>query len=627
MKKKIAPFGLWESPITPKRLALGIRISDVCWDSDGETLVWLEGRSDRGVLVAKRRGDAPRDLTVDLSVRARVGYGGGDFTVAQGKVYFVSEGRIYRQPLTHGEARPITPKFGEPAAPVVSPDGKWVVFVWSDGREDCLGIVDTRGRGWPEKVVSGSDFYMQPRFSPAGDRIAWIEWDHPNMPWDGTRLMLAELTMDGVPHVKEVRKIAGGNRIAVFQPEFSPDGRYLGYVSEETGRGELYLYDLSSGKSRRLTDGENIILPAWVQGMRAYGFTYDGLSIVYRSGVHGIDQLKKIDLADGKIESLEEQFSDYTLFGQIAPSPTENAIALIGQSPVIPPRVITCTIVSEHVPRVHRYSRPETIDPGYLSSPEPVEWTAPDGATVYGLYYRPRNRVYAGEGLPPAVVMVHGGPTSQSTAGYHAGTQFFTSRGYAVLEVNYRGSTGYGKEYREALKGNWGVLDVEDTVSGAEFLGATGRADRDRLVVMGGSAGGYTVLRVLTEHPGLFKAAICLYGVSDLFSLALETHKFESRYLDTLLGPLPEASSIYRERSPLFSADRIKDPIAIFQGEEDKVVPKDQSESIVASLRARGVPHEYHLYPGEGHGFRKTETIESFYRDVERFLRRYVLFS
>jgi dipeptidyl aminopeptidase/acylaminoacyl peptidase len=223
--------------------------------------------------------------------------------------------------------------------------------------------------------------------------------------------------------------------------------------------------------------------------------------------------------------------------------------------------------------------------------------------------------------------MVHGGPTSQSTAGYHAGTQFFTSRGYAVLEVNYRGSTGYGKAYREALKGKWGILDVEDVASGAEFLGASGRADGKRLVIMGGSAGGYTVLRTLTEHPGLFKAGICMYGVSDLFGLALETHKFESRYLDTLLGPLPQASAVYRDRSPLFSAERISDPIAIFQGEEDKVVSKEQSELIVSSLRARGVPHEYHLYPGEGHGFRKTETIESFYRDVERFLRRYVLFG
>ncbi len=624
MNKKIAPFGLWKSPVTPRRIASGVRIYDVGWDSDGETLVWLEGRSDRGVLVAKRRGDAPRDLTVELSVRARVGYGGGDFTVFRGDAYFVSGGRLYRQPLSHGEARPITPKFGEPASPVISPDGNWVVFVWSDGEEDCLGIVDAAGANWPRKLVAGSDFYMQPRFSPAGDSLAWVEWDHPNMPWDGTRLNLGRF---GDGRVDDARRIAGDDGIAVFQPEFSPDGRYLAYVSEETGNGELYLYDIASGETRRLTEGENIILPAWGQGMRAYGFTYDGARIVFRSGEGGRDWLKMVDLGDGRITPLGERFPDYSLFGQLAPSPAENAIAFIGQASIVPPRVVTATLAPGYAPRVHRYSLPETIDPAYLSSPEPVEWTAPDGARVYGLYYPPRNRDYAGDGLPPAVVMVHGGPTSQSTAGYHAGTQFFTSRGYAVLEVNYRGSTGYGKVYREALKGKWGILDVEDVASGAEFLGASGRADGKRLVIMGGSAGGYTVLRTLTEHPGLFKAGICMYGVSDLFGLALETHKFESRYLDTLLGPLPQASAVYRDRSPLFSAERISDPIAIFQGEEDKVVPKEQSELIVSSLRARGVPHEYHLYPGEGHGFRKTETIESFYRDVERFLRRYVLFG
>ena len=628
MNAKVAPFGLWESPLTPKRLALGIRISDVAWDSDGETLVWLEGRSDRGVLVARRRGDAPRDLTVEMSVRARVGYGGGDFTVTGGHAYFVSGGRIYRQPLTHGAARPITPQFGEPASPVVSPDGKWVIFVWSDGTEDCLGIVATEGKNWPQKLVAGSDFYMQPRFSADGHRIAWIEWDHPNMPWDGTRLMIAELRVDGsgVPRVANVRQVAGGNDEAVFQPEFSPTGAMLAYVAERNGNGDIYLYDSDADTTRRLTMGENVILPAWGQGMRAYGFTYDSAAIVYRTGSHGIDQLKRVDVRSGDSESITHYFPGYTLFGQIAPSPAENAIALIGQSPQIPPRVVTCTIAAHQSPRVHRYSQPETIDPEYFSIPEPVEWLAPDGGKVYGLYYAPRNPRYTGNGLPPAVVMIHGGPTSQSTAGYHAGTQFFTSRGYAVLEVNYRGSTGYGKAYREALKGNWGIFDMEDAVSGAEFLTTTNRADGSRLVIMGGSAGGYTVLRVLTEHPGLFKAAICMYGVSDLFNLALKTHKFESRYLDTMVGPLPDASRIYRDRSPLFSADRISDPVAVFQGEDDKVVPKEQSDSIVASLRARGVPHEYHVYPGEGHGWRKSETIEMFYRDVDQFLRRYVLF-
>ena len=289
--------------------------------------------------------------------------------------------------------------------------------------------------------------------------------------------------------------------------------------------------------------------------------------------------------------------------------------------------MVTCALTGQSSPRIHRYSSTETIPQEDLSQPEPLSWTASDGKEAYGLYYPPCSGAFVGNGLPPAIVQVHGGPTSQYTIGYHGATQFFTSRGYAVLEVNYRGSTGYGREYRDALQRSWGILDVEDTVSGVRFLAESGRADPDRLVVMGGSAGGYTVLRVLTEYPGVFRAAICMYGVSDLFALAQETHKLEAHYLDGLIGKLPEASAIYRERSPIFSVERITDPIAIFQGEDDKVVPKDQSEKIVASLRSRGVPHEYHVYAGEGHGWRKTETIEAFYSDVERFLRTHVLFS
>ena len=634
MGKQARAYGLWESPITPRQLALGVRLSDVAWNTDGETLVWLEGRSGQGVLVAKRRGEAPRDLTAERSVRARVGYGGGDFTVFDGAVYFVSEGRLYCQSLREGEARPITPAYGEAASPRVSPDGKWLLFVHSDGVEDVLAIVDTKGSFWPQRLASGRDFYMQPCWHPSGEQVAWIAWDHPRMPWESADLTLASLTLsdDGLPRVRESERIAGGDGIAIFQPEFSPDGQSLAYVSDESGYGNLFLYDLTEKTHCRLTTGEeDLSTPAWVQGLHTYGFNWNGSSILYRARKEGIDRLLRIDLATGHVEPvgapLSELLADYTLLQQIAPSPTEDAVALIAQSAQIPARVVTCALTGQSSPRIHRYSSTETIPQEDLSQPEPLSWTASDGKEAYGLYYPPCSGAFVGNGLPPAIVQVHGGPTSQYTIGYHGATQFFTSRGYAVLEVNYRGSTGYGREYRDALQRSWGILDVEDTVSGVRFLAESGRADPDRLVVMGGSAGGYTVLRVLTEYPGVFRAAICMYGVSDLFALAQETHKLEAHYLDGLIGKLPEASAIYRERSPIFSVERITDPIAIFQGEDDKVVPKDQSEKIVASLRSRGVPHEYHVYAGEGHGWRKTETIEAFYSDVERFLRTHVLFS
>jgi dipeptidyl aminopeptidase/acylaminoacyl peptidase len=250
-----------------------------------------------------------------------------------------------------------------------------------------------------------------------------------------------------------------------------------------------------------------------------------------------------------------------------------------------------------------------------------------DGRDVHGLYYGPQSDAFQGIGAPPLMVLVHGGPTSQQMASFDGRTQYFTSRGWAVLQVNYRGSTGYGRAYREMLKGNWGIYDVQDSVSGAKYLISEGQVDPEKVVIMGGSAGGFTVLKALQDYPGFFKAGVCLYGVANQFTLIADTHKFEQRYSDSLLGPLPEAADVYRQRSPIFYADRIKDPIAIFQGEDDQVVPQNQSDEIVAALQRKDIPHEYHLYPGEGHGFRKEETIEEFYTAVEKFLRQYVIFT
>jgi dipeptidyl aminopeptidase/acylaminoacyl peptidase len=250
-----------------------------------------------------------------------------------------------------------------------------------------------------------------------------------------------------------------------------------------------------------------------------------------------------------------------------------------------------------------------------------------DGGTVYGLYYPPHNPHFSGLGKPPLIVRVHGGPTSQARAAFNATAQFFATRGYAFLEVNHRGSTGYGRAYWEALKGKWGIYDVQDSICGARFLAEQGWVDETRRVIMGGSAGGFTVLQALVDFPGFFKAGICLYGVTNQFSLVAVTHKFEARYSDSLLGSLPEAAEVYRARSPLFHADKIQDPLILFQGEEDTAVPRAQSDAIVALLRQRGVPHEYHLYPGEGHGFLKTQTIEHLYTTADRFLRQYVIFA
>lgn len=627
------PYGLWASPLTPQAMAEGLRLTDLAWDTAGGTLVWLEGRGDQGVLVcAPANGDAPRDLTGDRSVRAQVGYGGGDFTVSHGQVYYVeqSSGRLYRQSLAPGAAQPLTPAFGHAAAPAVSPDGRWLVYVHSYEGVDRLAIVDTLGEHWPQWLASGADFYMQPRWHPSGTQLAWIAWDQPQMPWDGTRLYLADVhpAGDRLPALGEPQLVAGSATVAIFQPEFSPDGRALAYITNESGWENLYLYDLASGEHRVLTNEQaDLGTPAWLQGRRTYFFGPNGRALYFLRNDGGVHTVWGCDLHNGTTRQLAI-LADYTWIEQPAVAPDSGELAVIASSATIPKRVVT---LGRHgnVPRVRARSVSEAVAPPALATPRPVSWTTADGATAHGLYYPPTgdSGTRSGLPLPPAIVRIHGGPTSQATTVYSPEDQFFATRGYAVLEVNYRGSTGYGRDYVQALRGNWGIYDVEDAVSGARYLVTEGLADERRLVIAGGSAGGYTVLQTLIHHPGVFKAALCLYGVSNLFTLAADTHKFEARYLDSLIGPLPEAQACYRERSPLFYADQIQDPIAIFQGDSDRVVPPDQSEAIVAALRRRGVPHEYHLYAGEGHGWRKRETVMAFFTAVERFLRQYVIFS
>lgn len=623
-------YGLWDSPITPLSLARRVRFSDVAWDQSG-ALVWREERAERGVLVVQPPdGEAPRDLNAELSAQAKVGYGGGDFGVGSGVVYFAEaeSGRIFRQSLQPEAPRPITPAFGHAASPKLSPDGRWLLFVHTYEGEDSLAIVDAEGKCWPQKLVSGDDFYMQPAWHPDGQRIAWIAWNHPNMPWDGTFLRMGRLTLgEGtLPTLGEVSTLAGGEEISVMQPEFSPDGRYLAYVSDASGWWHLYLYDLERGEHRPLTSGEaEDGRPAWIQGLRSYSFSPDGKSLFFIRNKRGFASLWRVEVPNGKAEHLPLE-AQYTWLEQIAVAPDGQRLALLASGAQTPTRVIIYTLSNAEV-QVVRRSSPENLPPSTYSTPQAISWKGMDGEEVYGLFYPPQNERFSGVGLPPLIVLVHGGPTSQRPATFDPQTHFFTSRGYAVLEVNYRGSTGYGRDYRDKLRGNWGIYDVQDSVSGARYLAQRGLVDEHKMVIMGGSAGGFTVLKALEDYPGFFKAGIDLFGVSNQFALAMETHKFELHYNDRLLGPLPEAAALYRERSPLFFAERIQDPIAIFQGEVDRVVPRNQSDEVVESLRRRGVPHIYHVYPGEGHGFRKAETLEHFYREVEKFLRQYVILT
>ncbi len=623
--KKEAPFGQWPSPVTAAAAGQKLRLEEVQFDSTGAFILWVEGRSGTGVLVRQQSGNARCDITSpEISVRGGIGYGGGEFTTHNGKVIFAEKnGRLFSVMLDHGSPFPITPPFGSFADPQVSPDGQWVMCVFSDGKMDLLSLVDSAGGEWPQQLVKGSDFYMSPRWHPGGKIIAWIEWDHPNMPWDGTRLMLGRLE-GNPPRLIDSHSVAGDDDRPVCQPEFSSDGRYLSYLVSNGEWEDLVLLELQTGESRVLVKGDGFHLsqPAWVQGLRYYGWSNENDEILYVRNEGGFASLWRVCIEDGETTRIET--GPYTWLTQLSVSPVEKACAMLASAPGIPPRVIRW---DESGLTTIAYSDSERLPADFYPAIAPLQWKAQDGSPVFGNFYPPTNPGYFANGLPPAIIYIHGGPTSEQPATFSAERLYFTSRGYAWLDVNYRGSSGYGRTYLRALRQHWGEFDVEDAASGARALIDNGLADPKKLIIRGGSAGGYTVLNSLIHHPGLFKAGICLYGVSNLFTVVQDTHKFEARYSDSMVGPLPETADRYHAWSPVFHAGKIQDAMAVFQGSIDRVVPPSQSEEIVNALRSRGIPLIYKVYEGEGHGFRKQETLADYYFEVERFLQQFVLFA
>ncbi|MEM6930578.1 MAG: S9 family peptidase, partial [Myxococcota bacterium] len=473
------------------------------------------------------------------------------------------------------------------------------------------------GEGWPRILAAGHDFYMQPRFSPDGRSFAFVGWDHPRMPWDGTTLYLGRFE-DGALH--DVHAIAGGGDTAIFQPELLADGSVL-YVSDETGWGQLWRFDPATQTRTRLSeDGVEYGRPAWTQGMRSYVRLAGDRAVVCIRNERGIERLERIDLASGERTEVP---CPATSIDHIAASPVGERIAVIGSADRTPSRILSIEVATGTSRVVARASM-ERVHADVLATCEPISWPTAGGEEAHGMFYRPPG--HGPEGTrPPLIVFVHGGPTTQVRAAWDPRTQYFATRGYAVLWVNYRGSTGYGRAYMTRLRESWGVLDVEDCASAVAHLAAAGEVDGERCVIAGGSAGGYTVLQALIHAPGVFAAGLDYYGVADLFTLARDTHKFEARYLDSLVGQLPEHTARYRERSPVYHADRIDSPVAVFQGANDRVVPQNQSDAIVAALAKNGVPHAYHVYEGEGHGFRKQETLRHWYASMEQFLKEHVL--
>jgi len=628
-QQTVGPYGTWKSPLTAARVTAGaLRFDHLVLD--GDDLYWVEGRTSEGgryVIVRRTPDGRISDVTPDgFNVRTRVHeYGGAAYTVHRGALYFsnFSDQRLYRQtghhapqPLTrdgyfyadcHVDARrdrllcvreDHTRATGEPI--------NTIVVVPLPAFNEARGITRSSSFGNDTVLVSGADFYSDLTLSPDGSRLAWLQWNHPNMPWDGTELWVADVKADGSLSARE--KVAGGADESIFQPEWSPDGR-LYFVSDRTGWWNLYRtagQTTASAVPRAIEALHPMAAefgkPQWTFSYVTYAFiTPNRLVLTYTQ--NGRWKMALLETDPRKFEPIA--LAVQPLEGVTA---TSRDVFFIAGSATEPVGIAQMSLGAAEA-QIIRSSTADRLDPAWISVAEAITFTS-EGKQVHAFYYAPKNPEHtapAGE-RPPLIVLSHGGPTSAHADVLDSEMQFWTSRGFAVLDVNYSGSTGYGREYRDRLKGHWGITDVADTINGAKHLVAVGKADPNRLIVRGGSAGGYTTLAALTFHD-TFKAGASYYGISDIEVLARDTHKFESRYLDSLIGPYPASRERYRQRSPIHFVDRLSCALILFQGLEDKVVPPNQAEMMAEAVRKKGLPVAYVAFEGEQHGFRKAETI------------------
>jgi dipeptidyl aminopeptidase/acylaminoacyl peptidase len=609
---QVAPFGSWKSPITSDLIVKGsIGVGMVMLD--GPDVYWIEMRPSeegRSVIVRRAAQGETKDVTPKpFNARTRVHeYGGGDYTVAAGTVYFSNfqDQRLYQQ-RPDSQPEPLTPAVSmRYADPVVDRRRGRLISVREDhtGSGEAVNTlvsINLEDGSDARVLVSGNDFYSSPRLSPDGSHLAWLTWNHPNMPWDGTELWVGEFTDDGT--LTEMKRVAGGAEESIFQPEWSPEG-VLYFVSDRSGWWNLYRRQ-GDGSVEALKEMKaEFGLPQWGFGMSTYAFE-SAERIICAYIERGSARLASLNTRTGELTPIETPYTDITYLRA-----SSGRAVFRGGSPTEPASIVQLDLNTGQTQTLRR-SNELKIDPGYFSIPQAIEFPTEGGKTAHAFFYPPRNRDYAapdGE-LPPLLVKSHGGPTSAATTTLALGIQYWTSRGIGVLDVNYGGSTGYGREYRMRLNDTWGIVDVDDCANGARYLVERGLADGNRLMITGGSAGGYTTLCALTFRDR-FKAGASHYGVSDCEALAKETHKFESRYLDRLIGPYPKRADLYRERSPINYVDQLSCPVIFFQGLEDKVVLPNQAEMMVEALRAKGLPVAYVPFEGEQHGFRRAENIK-----------------
>jgi dipeptidyl aminopeptidase/acylaminoacyl peptidase len=618
---KTAPFGFWESPITSDLIVAGT-IGLVATAIDREDIYWVEARpqeAGRNVLVKYSPHQEITEITpLPYNIRTRVHeYGGGAFVVKDGAIFFVnfSDQRIYQQ-QGNTQPSPLTPESTRRYADlIVDSQRNRLICVCEDHQtnlkepENTLVSIDLNS-GEVSTLVAGADFYSSPRLSPDGSQLVWLSWDHPNLPWDQTTLWRTSINADG--SLGEAQKIAGESTESICQPQWSPQG--VLYFVSDLPKGALRdrsnwwnLYRLNPDNEIECVwqMAAEFAYPHWIFGISLYGFASEGdlITAYTQNGrwylAHFNTQTREfspLDLPYSNIDSLQVQGNRVILLA----ASFEESSAIIDLD------------WQQLTTRIIRKSSDLTIDPSYISVPDAIAFPTTHGLTAYAWYYPPQNPNYQAptDSLPPLIVKSHGGPTAPAAASLSLKLQYWTSRGFAVLDVNYGGSTGYGRDYRQRLAGKWGIVDVDDCVNGAKYLVEKQKVDGESLAISGGSAGGYTTLAALTFRD-TFQCGASYYGVSDLEALAQDTHKFESRYLDGLIGAYPEAKAIYQERSPINFVEKLNCPVIFLQGLEDKVVPPNQAQTMVKALEAKGIPVTYITFPDEQHGFRKAHNIKT----------------
>ncbi|MGA9854945.1 MAG: S9 family peptidase [Gammaproteobacteria bacterium] len=603
-----APCGSWPSPLSAARIArVGVRLLQP--HITGADVYWVESRpaeNGRCILVRRRPGASLQDLTpAPHSVRSHVHeYGGGAFTLSNDSVFFVNDidQQIYCVPVAGGTVAQLTVATNCRFADLLPDERRQqLVCICEDHTAksseplNSVVSVDTQD-GSITTLASGMDFYSSPAMRPDGGQLAWLGWNHPHMPWDACELWLAELDEAGA--LQHPRRIAGGIDESIFQPQFAPDG-CLHFISDRDGHWNIYKY--ADGKTHAVThDHMDYGFAQWQFGMSSYGFKANGGLVATR--LHqGCSELVEVD-AGGKVQRLH---SDYSQIEHLHVD--GERLVLLAGNPIHAPAVI----LFEDETFTPLNATEESLPAEVISTAGPISYPTTDGKTAHAWYYPPHNPEYCvpeGE-KPPLLVKCHGGPTAMNGNALDSRIQFWTSRGFAVVDVNYRGSSGFGRAYRRSLHGQWGIRDVEDCIHAARHLVNTGQADGRRTMISGSSAGGYTVLCALAFHD-FFKAGAVYYGISELASAMTDTHKFEAHYGDSLLGPWPDACDLYRVRSPLYAAEHINCPVIFFQGLKDRVVPPDQTQRMVLALRDKNLPVSYVTFAEEGHGFRRSDSIE-----------------